>query len=260
MPVRPSSGRRQAVTARAAEAVSQKRGWHTSPARLSLALLALFASDPASAEIGLAASVFSDARFRGYSLSEGRPIATFDLAYDDPSGFYAGAAASGVLDHDGSPRPFSLQVDGGYASRLESGTTIDFGLTHSNYANYSSAGRGNSYTEIYAGLARGAFSSRIYISPHYFETGDWTAYGEVNANLSPARDWSIDGHAGVLFSLSTPYDSHSRPDFDWSIGLSRKFGRVALQARWSDGTPGHDYYRGRRHSRSALVFGATFIL
>ena len=248
------------MTARAGEGVSHRRGWRTSAARLSLALFALFTSAPALAEIGLGASIFSDARFRGYSLSEGRPIATFDFAYDDQSGFYAGAAASGVVDHRGNPRPFSLQIDGGYARRLQSGTTIDFGLTHSNYANYSSGGRGNSYTEIYAGVARGAFSSRIYVSPHYFETGHWTAYGEVNANLSPGRNWSVDGHAGVLLSLSTPYDSRSRPDFDWSIGLSRTLGRLALQARWSDGSPGHDYYRGRRHSRSALVLGATLIL
>lgn len=248
------------MTARAAGAVPKKRGRHASPARLCIALVGLCASAPASAEIGLTASIFSDARFRGYSLSEGRPIGTFDFAYDDSSGIYAGAAASGVIDRNGSPSPFSLAIDGGYAKRLESGTSIDVGITHTSYANYSGASRGSSMTEVYAGLARGAVSSRIYLSPHYFESGHWTAYGELNANFSPAQHWSIDGHAGLLLSLKTPYDSSSQPDFDWSVGLSRSFGRLALQARWSDGSPGYDVYNGRRHSRSALVVGATLIL
>lgn len=246
------------MTARAAGAVPRTRGLHTRSARLSLALLAAWGAAPASAQVGLTASIFSDARFRGYSLSEGHPVGTFDFAYDASSGFYAGAAASALVDRN--PRPFSLQLDGGYAKRLASGTTIDLGISHSNYAYYSSGSRGTSITELYAGVARGALSSRIYVSPHYFESGHWTAYGEVNANLSPARDWSIDGHAGVLLSLKTPYDSDSRPDFDWSVGLRRTLGRLELEALWSDGARGHDLARGHRHGRSALVLGATLIL
>jgi uncharacterized protein (TIGR02001 family) len=247
------------VTARAA-AARRARGSRTSFVRSALVFAACASAAPASAEIGLAASAFSDARFRGYSLSEGRPIGTFDFAYDDASGFYAGLAASGVLTRGGNPAPFALQGDAGYAKRLASGTTVDAGITHTSYGHYSSGERRTSLTEIYAGIGRGALSSRLSLSPHNFEPGRWTAYGEVNGSVSPARDWSIDGHAGMLVTLRSPSGESYQPDFDWSVGLTRSFGRVSLHASWSDGAPGHDFYNNHRHSRSALVVGASLAL
>jgi uncharacterized protein (TIGR02001 family) len=248
------------VIARAAVAASAVRGSRTSAARSALFFAALFSPAPAVAQAGATVSAFSDARFRGYSLSEGRPVGVLDFAYDDPSGLYVGASASGIIRHGGEPAPFALQVDGGYSKRLESGTTLDVGITHSNYARYSAAHRGNSYTELYAGIAHGALSSRLFVSPHYFEAGRWTAYGEVNARISPASNWGINAHAGMLVTMRAPYAERYRPDFDWSLGVTRQLGRVSLHATWSDGAPGHDFYRDRRHSRSALVLGATFVL
>jgi uncharacterized protein (TIGR02001 family) len=212
---------------------------------------------PARAEIGATASIFSDDRLRGYSVSDGRPVGILDFAYDDPSGFYADLSGTGVLKRSGNPGPLSVQLSGGYAKRLESGTSIDFGITHSTYARYSGGSHTGSYTEIYAGISRGALSSRIFLSPHYFQPGRWTAYGELDGNISPARHWSINGHLGMLLTLRTPYDQNTGPDFDWSIGAVREFGRLSLHAAWSDGAPGHDFYDNRRHSRSALVVGAT---
>ena len=208
-------------------------------------------------------SVFSDLRFRGYSLSEARPVAILDFAYDDPSGLYAGGAASGVLREGGDPAPLGLQLSGGYAKQLRSGTTLDFGITHSSYSHYSSgSGSGaQSYTELYAGVARGRLSSRIFLSPHYFESGRWTAYGEVNGSVSPTRKWTIDGHAGVFVPLRNYSSLESyRAQFDWRVGVSRELGPLSLHAAWSDGTPGHDYYRGHTHSRSAIVLGASLVL
>lgn len=248
------------MTARAAGAVERARGSRTRLTRLAIGLIACSSATPVSADVGLTGSIFSDARFRGYSLSEGRPVTTLDLSYDDLSGFYAGLGASGVLRRGGEPAPFALQVDAGYAKQLRSGTTLDLGISHSNYAHYSSSGRGTSLTEIYAGVARGAFSSRISMSPAYFERDRWTAYGEVNANVGAGRDWTLDGHAGMLVSLRSPAGERYRPDFDWSVGLSRRLGRMSLHASWSDGAPGHDFYNGHRHSRSALVLGASFVL
>jgi uncharacterized protein (TIGR02001 family) len=210
--------------------------------------------------VGATVSLYSDLRFRGYSLSEGRPVGIFDFAYDHPSGFYTGASATAVLRRGGNPAPLGLQLVGGYAKRLRAGTTLDFGITHSTYSHYSSTARGTSYTELYAGIARGALSSRIFLSPHYFERGRWTGYAEANANVSPLRRWSIEGHVGVHVPLRTPADERYRTEFDWRVGLAREVGPLSLHAAWSDGTPGYDEYRGRRHSRSALVVGASWVL
>ena len=249
------------MTARAAAAADRARGSRTSVcAPLGAFLLVCSAAAPVSAEVGATASLFNDAQFRGYSLSAGRPVAIFDFAYDDPSGFYADAAGTGVLRRGGDPAPLAVQLTGGYAKRLKSRTTLDFGITHSAYSHYSGGSRGTSYTEVYAGIARGALSSRIFLSPHYFASGHWTAYGEVNGSISPARKWSIDGHVGMLVPLRTPGGEGYRRDVDWRIGVSREIGRVSLHAAWSDGSRGYDYYNQRRHGRSALVVGATWAL
>ena len=208
----------------------------------------------------MTASVFSDARFRGYSLSEGEPVGNLDFAYDHPSGFYVGAAASGFLRHGDYPAPLALQVDTGYARQLASGATIDLGVTHSNYSHYSRSERGDSYTEFYAGLGWKGLSSRLSFSPHYFEPGEWTAYGELNGHVSPASKWTINGHVCALVPLRSAAGLSSRANADWSIGASRSFGRLSLHATWSDGTPGGDLFGRRRHNRSAFVVGASAIL
>ena len=222
-------------------------------------MLGIGCAAPARAEVGATVSAFSDLRFRGYSLSEGSPVAILDLAVDDPSGLYADAAGMGVFRNSG-PAPLALQLTGGYAKRLKSGTTLDFGITHSTYSSYSSAARGNSYTELYAGIARGALSSRIFLSPHYFESGRWSAYGEVNGSVSPARRWNVDGHVGVQVPLHAPYGQSYRREVDWRLGITRELGRLSLHAAWSAGAPGRDFYRGRGHSRSTLVLGASWLL
>lgn len=213
------------------------------------------------AEVGATVSIFSDDRFRGYSLSDSRPVAILDFAYDAPSGLYGDASATGVLEQGGKPEPLSIQLTGGYAKRLKSGTTLDFGATHSRYVHYSSGEGGTSYTELYAGVSRGAISSRIFLSPHYFAPGLWTAYGELNGRVSPARDWGLDAHAGLLVPLRTPGGAeHYRAGFDWSIGATRELGRLSLRAAWSEGVRGRGYYPGRVQSSHAFVVGATLAL
>lgn len=184
-----------------------------------------------------------------------------DFAYDDSSGLYANLSGTGFLRGGDTPSPLALQLDGGFAKRLPSGTTLDFGATHSTYSYYSRGGPRTSYTEVYAGIARGALSSRIFFSPHYSEAGLWTAYGEVNGSISPARYWSLDGHVGMLVPLRTPSTAeHYRTAFDWRAGLSRELGRVSLHLSWNEGIDGRNYYGGHAHKGRAIVAGASLVL
>ncbi|HYX47861.1 MAG TPA: TorF family putative porin [Sphingomicrobium sp.] len=223
-------------------------------------MLACSIAAPAAAEVGATFSIFSDDRFRGYSLSDGRPVGTFDFAYDDSSGFYADAAATGVI-RQGSPSALGAQFNGGFAKQLKSGTTLDFGIIYSSYSHYSQGGGRKSYGEIYAGIARGAFSSRIFLSPHYSEAGLWTTYGEINANISPARKWSIDAHAGILLPLRNPdADENYRPAFDARLGITRELGPLSLHASWVLGEHGREYYGDGARGGSAFILGATWAL
>ena len=217
-------------------------------------------SSAASAEIGATVSAFSQLRFRSYSLSSGHPVAILDLAYDDPSGFYAAISGSAVAEHDG-PHPLGLQLNAGYAKQIGPDLTLDVGAIQSNYTHYANGSDAISYNEIYAGLAHKWLSSRIYYSPHYFEDGTATLYGELNGSVSPARKWRIDGHVGMLVPVSYRSDAFiTRTSHDWSVGVAREVGPLSLHATLSGGGPGKDYYNYEPHSRTAFVFGASWVL
>ena len=219
----------------------------------------LWWASPANAEIGTALSAATDLRFRGYSLSAGRPVGTFDFAYDDPSGFYASASAIAVAHH--GIEPLGVQLSGGYAKRFESGTTLDLGIVHSNYSHYSSQGSGNSYTELYAGIGRKALSARMSFSPHYFNYRTWTVYGELDGSVSPARRLQLDGHVGLLVPVrTTAIAPNQHAEYDWSLGLSRQFGRASARAAFSGGGPGRDFYREYHRRRTALVLSLSYAL
>ena len=141
--------------------------------------LAIVGSGPAIAAIGASASLTNDARMRGYSLSGGRPVASLDLSYDDTSGVYAAASASGVATvHDGV-QPLGLQGTIGYARQLKF-AVLDVGVVNSGYTRYWSGGRSTYYVEGYVGVATKSWSSHLFYSPNYYRTGGATLYGEID--------------------------------------------------------------------------------
>jgi len=161
----------------------------------------------------------------------------------------------------GHPSPLGFQVTGGYAKRLRSGTSLDFGVTNSTYSHYSGSKSARSYSALYAGISHGGLSSRIFFSPHYSETGLWTAYGEVNGSISPVSRWSLDGHVGMLVPLKTPSGPERyRTAFDWRLGISRELGPVSLHLSWNEGERGRAYYGDRSERGHAIVLGASFVL
>ena len=222
---------------------------------------ALFSASPAAAEVGTAVSIFNDARFRGYSISNGHPVALLDISYDGPGGLYAAASASVLVRSRGALRPLALQVNGGYAKRLRSGVTVDVGVVHTNYSRYSSPELGKSYTEVYAGLAGKFVSSRVYFSPDYLKGGARTLYGEVDGTISPASKLRLEGHIGVLALLGHAESSdYARSGLDWRLGISRSVGRISLHAAWSGRGSSRDGYESRTHGGNALTFGLSCVL
>ncbi|HKX92930.1 MAG TPA: TorF family putative porin [Sphingomicrobium sp.] len=213
---------------------------------------------PASAEVGAAVSVFTDSRFRGYSLSGGHPVASVDVSYDSRDGFYAAVSGSALVE-SGDVRALAVQLNGGYARRLSRQTAVDFGVVHSEYSRYSSAS-GSSYTEIYAGVTRKYLTGRLYFSPHYFNSDTWTTYGELNADVPISRRLSFSGHAGLLVPLRTRDGGETRASHDWRIGLNHQFGPVSAHAAWTGGERLRAYGIYGRRSRSALVIGLTTAL
>lgn len=237
-----------------------------SPARGSLvrafaAAAFVCSAAPAAGEVGASVSVYSDARFRGYSQSAGRPVGILDLSYDASNGFYGALSGSAVLDSEGEVRPLALLLNAGYAKRLSSGLTLDFGASHSTYSRYSRRGTASAYSEIYAGLTRGFLSARVSFSPHYFEAGARTLYGELDANVSPLHRLHLDGHVGLLVPLTYRYEiNRLRTQYDWRLGAAHELGRTSLHLDLSGGGPSPDRYRGHPHSKTALTVGVSYAL
>lgn len=229
-------------------------------AQILLAIIGAALSARASAEVGAQVSVYTDARFRGYSQSGGHPIGTLDLTYDDPSGFYVAASGSVVASDGDGIKPFEAQLSGGYARKV-SDFTLDVGAIHSEYSHYGRWVVPRSYTEVYAGASYRFLSARVAYSPHYFEPGARTLYGELNANFSPGHKFDVAAHAGVLVPIDYREPSGNKPvQYDWRLGVSRDIGHASIHLIGSGGGPTHDLYNGRTHSRTALVAGISWSL
>lgn len=220
--------------------------------------LAILGASPASAQVSAAASLFSDLRFRGYSLSDGRPVGILDLSYDAPTGFYGAVSGSVVASRDEGLKPLGLIVNGGYARQVSPHMSVDFGVTHSFYSTYSGRAASLSYTEAYASISGKLLSARLSISPDYVKGG--SAYGEVNANVPLERTLSITAHAGLVVPFKKVGYGYSR-DVDWKLGLAKVLGPVSLQAAWTAVRPGReDVYLERNHRRDAFILGLTYNL
>lgn len=225
---------------------------------LCLAVALCCIAHPASAEVGGTASIFSDARFRGQSVSNGDPVATVDVTYDDLSGFYLAGSGDVVLTSS-SPELLRVTANVGFARQLHSGLTVDGGLVRSEYSEQYSGGSRAHYTEIYAGVIVGPLSAHLHYSPDYFRPGTETAYADVAASISPAPGWRLDGHLGALVRLSGGYASDSRRTrYDWKLGIARRAGPFDLQIAWSGRESGGRAYEPGSHGGSAVTFGAVY--
>jgi uncharacterized protein (TIGR02001 family) len=212
-----------------------------------------FAS-PAAAGANVTATVVSDDRFRGRSVSAGRPAASFDLGYDAANGAYGGVALSVVAARHDGLQPLAAQFYGGYVRRLQAGPSLDLGLTHVNYTEYWNGERSTQYSELYAGVITRRFATHLYYSPNYFGRDNATLYGEVDAAVTPARNWRLSAHLGVLTILNGPRPGDIRPtQYDWRIGLSTMVKGFQLEVAGSGAGPDRDYYDGEQRSRAGLI-------
>jgi uncharacterized protein (TIGR02001 family) len=251
--------RRAAVSARAGRSRPGARGRFTRVLRFAAAAACIAGASPAAAEIGSALSLFSQADLRGYSVSNGHPVAVLDFSYDDSSGLYGALSGTAVASSSDLLRPLSLALNGGYARKISSAFTLDLGVTGSLYSHYSKSAQGRSYAEVYAGLSGKRLSSRISFSPHYFLTGKPTLYGELNGNLGVTYGLRFEAHVGMLVPLNGGSAVYRRQS-DWRLGVARELGRVTVQAAWVGRTrapqPFGPILSGRRGA-NALIAGVS---
>jgi uncharacterized protein (TIGR02001 family) len=226
---------------------------------VAVVLLALSLAAPASAQLGFSASVDSDYRFRGLSLSDGKPDLSLNLAYDHPSGFYAGASAIAAEGVDGGVRMFGYLEYAGLTRRIDAHMSWDAGVSNSEYLEKPYSGYRSDYTELYAGLSVDSVSAHVYYSPSYLGAGLSTIYVDLNGAYRPARHLRLFGHAGLLTPLSGSADLGGRRErYDLRAGVAADFGGAEMRLAWTATGPGAGYAAGFAQGRDAVVVGASY--
>jgi len=226
-------------------------------ARQILALALVFAAAPARAGIGASLTLASEDRFRGYSVSDGRPAATLSLSYDDAGGAYFEASIMAAGAPSCGPRRYRFEENAGYALRIAGGPTVDAGIVHADYSGYYIYGKKVTFTEFYAGFLTNRLSAHIHYSPAYYQHGVSTFYTDVEGSAEPIPHIRLSAHYGVLFQIDGVHEAAGRTMRDWRLGASTDVGSLSFEVALSSSVKKRGFYGAPRHRGTALLFAAT---
>jgi len=156
----------------------------------------LLCSNVAVAQMSAHVSLLSDYRYRGESLTDGRPAAQAGLAYDHESGLFLGTLISNVRIEP-TATGLSGQVYGGYARSFGERKSWEIGAVTYLFP-HPSAPPDYDYSEVFVGTSMNPFSARIYYSADYFHSGAHTIYSELNTEQPLNEQVALLGHVGYL--------------------------------------------------------------
>jgi len=220
--------------------------------RAAFVAFSLASAGGAAAQVGAGLTLESDYRFRGVSLSGGRPDLHLNLAWDGANGVYAGAAATGVELERGQRRVQLVGYLG--VARATSGPTPGWEVGAS--AAHFAAASGYDYAELYAGLLGEGWNARLSFSPDYFGQGARTLYAELNAGRALEAPWRVFAHLGALGAVGGAAAS-ARPRYDLRAGLGATHQAWDLQLAWVEAGGGDIYPTPYPAKRRGLVFSVA---
>jgi uncharacterized protein (TIGR02001 family) len=220
--------------------------------RWALASLTALVATTSFAQVAATASVVSDDRVRGVSLSDGGPAGQLNVSYDHDSGWYVGAFGSNVQFYRHSPQELQMIGYGGYSQRLQSGLSVDAGASYSTFTSNSDY----RYLELNAGVTSSALGARLYYSPNYFGGSIHTLYAELNGSYRLTDRFKLIGHAGLLHGFSGATDraggSHPHPDLLGGIEYQKRPFSLQISRVFEDGA-GRIYPVGANHTNGVLT-------
>lgn len=189
---------------------------------VSLVLLALAA--PAGAQVSASVSVLSDYRYRGASLSDGKPAAQLHVGYDFVSGSYTGVLVSSVRVDDRERSELLALMYVGKVWTLHDDWHWEAGGQYTAFARSSEY----DHPELYAGIGTQRAGVRLHYADNYF--GRWPGwYIEYDARRPLSEHWHVLVHAGVLRTNGRADDAYRR---DWSVGLGLTRSGYEWQLSW----------------------------
>jgi uncharacterized protein (TIGR02001 family) len=214
---------------------------------------------PAAAQFSGSLAIRTDDRFRGRSLSQGRPTMALNLSYDHPTGLYLDVVVRGMLARHEGPQLLSVEENFGFAKQIRPNLSIDVGVTNSDYTKYYNGLRSAHYQEFYVGVITKEISAHLHYSPRYFGIDDYsTLYGGLDGAVPLTERWRLTAHVGVLQQVGgRTLGTSGRTHFDYRLGAAVRFGPIDLLVEWTGGGPGRDFYAHKYHSKNAVVAGAN---
>lgn len=230
----------------------QRRGF-----RAALAAAALLLSCAARGQLSGSATVDSEYQFRGVSLRGSKASLRLDASFDDPSGWYAGAAATQAQVANGDPYALLLGY-GGYAMPVAAGRSLEFGASYSRFVNRGAY----DFAEAYAGLLSERWSLRLNYSPDYFGRHVQTLYLDASGHWRLGERTRLFGHAGLLAPLAGAYPGDSdanRVRADILAGIGWGLGDADLRVAWTMVSRGGPFPApDPQQRRGAWLFSASY--
>jgi uncharacterized protein (TIGR02001 family) len=193
---------------------------------------AMWASPAVAAEVSGDLGVVSDYRYRGVTLSRGRPAVQASVTMEHDSGLYAEAWAS-TLARPGDPTDSEVDVTAGFSKDLSNAVNLDLSGT---YFAYPSAGSDN-YVEATALVTatHGAASASLSFSyiPSQRATRDDRGAGHDNAYLFATLNFSIPKtlvtlKSGLGYERGAFDEVEHGGKWDWTLGCEAEFKPVRL--------------------------------
>lgn len=214
--------------------------------KVTLAVLALIASNTVYAEVSSSLTLVSDYVFRGVTNTVGDPALQGSFDYSHDSGVYASLWASSVKFRENADVPAvdtvdeaSLEIDYylGMSGDFSDNLSWDAGL---NYITYPGAEDDLKYDywEPYAivGYAMEEaslapeFALEIYHSPHYFEDSGQADYVGASVSLSLPMEVAMSISAGKQTFKDYPDDDYS----DWRVAVSKELSGLEFEIAYTD--------------------------
>jgi len=193
---------------------------------------AMWASTAAAADVSGEFGLVSDYRYRGVTLSHGRPAVQGSVTIEHDSGLYAEAWAS-TLERPGDPTDSEVDFTAGYSKDVSESFNLDLSGT---FFAYPSAGSDN-YVEATALVTatRGAATGSLGFSyiPRQRATRDDGGAGHDNAYLFGALDYEIPKtpvtlKAGAGYERGAFDEVERGGKWDWTLGAEAEFKLVRL--------------------------------
>ena len=217
-----------------------------------------FSSQPSFAQVSGSVSAETDNWFRGRSISQGQPVISGSLSYDDKSGVYSGATVAFTIGEQ-NQGPLSFIGLLGYAKNIDTNLSIDTGATVTAYTDRYSGMANDTFVEFHTGLSYKNLTGRVRYSPNFQELNAQTIYIELDKSHRLGDGFNILAHAGLLQQVGGSGSlGERRSRYDLSLGVSKDIGLWNINGSINyGGDRGGTYFSGPWRIEDAIIIGVS---